>query len=76
MPYLCKRMKQMKLTRKMMLLSIMLLAAYTTPMSAEVGDLLMSTGYKSLVVGESWGLKEDYALTIKQIDIEGNKIWL
>ena len=53
-----------------------LLSVHTTPASAEVDDLLMSTSSKSLDVGESWNLEEGYALTIKQIDIEGNKIWL
>ena len=62
--------------RKLILVSIILLAVYTTHVSAEVGDLLMSTSYKSLDAGESWNLEEGYALTIKQINIEGNKIWL
>ena len=62
--------------RKLILVSIILLAVYTTHVSAEVGDLLTSTSYKSLDAGESWNLEEGYALTIKQINIEGNKIWL
>jgi uncharacterized membrane protein len=66
----------MKLMRKIVLISIILVAAYTTSVSAEVGDLLISTGYKSLDVGESWDLEEGYMLTIQQIDIEGTKIWL
>jgi hypothetical protein len=71
-----KRMKRMKLMRKIVLILIILLAASTTPVSAEVGDLLMSESYESLEVGESWNLEEGYVLTIKQIDIDGTKIWL
>jgi hypothetical protein len=76
LPYLCKKAKRMKPMRKLILVSIILLAAYTTPVSAEVGDLLMSTGYKSLGVGESWSLEEGYGLTITQISKDGTKIWL
>lgn len=71
-----KRMKRMKLMRKIVPILIMLLAASTTPVSAEVGDLLMSESYESLEVGESWNLEEGYVLTINQINIEGTKIWL
>lgn len=66
----------MKLMRKIVLILLLLLAAYTTHVGAEVGDLLMSTGYTSLDVGESWNLEESYVLTINQISKDGTKIWL
>lgn len=50
---------------------LIILSVYTTPVTAEVGDVLIRGASKSLTIGSSWELEEGYTITFKDIDRQG-----
>jgi len=62
--------KNIKLASKLLGMLLIILACIT-PVTAEVGDVLISSASKSLTIGTSWNLKEGYAITFKDVDDTG-----
>jgi len=50
---------------------LIIILACITPVTAEVGDILISSASKSLTIGTSWNLKEGYSITFNDIDDTG-----
>ena len=55
---------------------LLLLLVSTTPTSAEVGDALMSGGYKSVTAGGSWYLSEGYILKVEEVSVAREQVWV
>lgn len=62
--------KNIKLVSELLGILLIILACIT-PVTAEVGDILISSASKSLTIGTSWNLKEGYTITFKDIDETG-----
>lgn len=60
----------MKFIHKYVVMLIIILACIT-PVTAEVGDILISSASKSLTIGTSWNLKEGYTITFNDTDDTG-----
>ena len=50
---------------------LIIISTCITPVTAEVGDVLIRGTSKSLTIGTSWNLKEGYAITFKDTDKKG-----
>jgi len=61
---------KMKSVCKLMLMLI-IVSACITPVTAEVGDVLIRGTSKSLTIGTSWNLQEGYVITFKDTDKKG-----
>lgn len=61
---------KMKSVCKLMLMLI-IVSACITPVTAEVGDVLIRGTSKSLTIDTSWNLKEGYVITFKDTDKKG-----
>lgn len=64
------RLNKMKFMHKYVVMLIIILACIT-PVTAEVGDILISSVSKSLTIGTSWNLKEGYTITFNDTDDSG-----
>ena len=61
---------KMKSVCKLMLMLI-IVSTCITPVTAEVGDVLIRGTSKSLAIGTSWNLNEGYVITFKDTDKKG-----
>ena len=64
-----------KLVSKLLGMLLIILACIT-PVTAEVGDILINGTSKSLTIGTSWNLKEGYAITFEVIDEIAKKAFI
>ncbi|MFQ6054532.1 MAG: S-layer protein domain-containing protein [Methanosarcinales archaeon] len=62
--------------KSIMFMLFMLLSCTALAYAIQNEPILKRNEVKTLVVGEPWYLEDGYALTAKQVDLDGAKVWL